>query len=92
MDEVLKSAKKQAKKNDAYRYRKQPTPARIGPGVRTNPAQVLHELGTATTLLDASPLAQVAPPLGPRPILRHAELNATRIQPEGRVQPRGGPN
>lgn len=60
VDEVLKSAKEQARKNDAYRYGKQPTPIRIGPGVRTSPAQVLHELGVATTFLDASPLAQVA--------------------------------
>ncbi|MFE9206820.1 hypothetical protein [Micromonospora sp. NPDC007230] len=60
VDEVLKYAKEHAGENDAYRYSKQPTPIPVGPGVRTSPAQVLHELGVATTLLDASPLAQVA--------------------------------
>lgn len=58
--EVLKYAKERARDNDAYLYGKQPAPVRIGPAVRTSPAQVLHELGVATTFLTASPLAQVA--------------------------------
>lgn len=58
--EVLKYAKEHARENDAYRYGKHPVPVPIGAGVRTSPAQVLHELGVATTFLTASPLAQVA--------------------------------
>jgi|GEM_PF-5701308 len=60
VQEVLRSAKEQASTNDAYRYGKNLVPVQVGPGVRTNPAKVLHELGVATTFLDASPLAQVA--------------------------------
>ncbi|MCI4066125.1 hypothetical protein MRQ36_27685 [Micromonospora sp. R77] len=58
--EVLRYAKEKAKDYEAYRYGKTPSPVRIGPAVRTSPAQVLHEVGVATTFLTASPLAQVA--------------------------------
>ncbi|MEO3777285.1 hypothetical protein ABGB16_10625 [Micromonospora sp. B11E3] len=57
---VAKSAKEQAERNDAYAYGKPPTPVRLSRPLRTSPAQVLHELGVATTFLTASPLAQVA--------------------------------
>ncbi|MFG1954427.1 hypothetical protein [Micromonospora sp. NPDC048830] len=60
VDAVEKYAKDAAEKNDAYRYGKAPVTVTIGPTVGTSPAQVLHELGVATTLLTASPLAQVA--------------------------------
>ncbi|MGC5379341.1 hypothetical protein ACPXB1_12775 [Micromonospora sp. DT68] len=58
--EVLRYAKEKAKDYEAYRYGKNPSPVRIGPPVRTSAAQVLHEVGVATTFLTASPLAQVA--------------------------------
>ncbi|MFD6636266.1 hypothetical protein ACFWDN_10635 [Micromonospora chalcea] len=58
--DVLAYAKERARDNDAYRYGKPPIPIRIGAAIRTSPAQVLHELGVATTFLTASPLAQVA--------------------------------
>ncbi|MEU8329347.1 hypothetical protein [Micromonospora sp. NPDC048839] len=58
--EVLRYAKEKARDYEAYRYGKNPSPVRIGPPVRTSPAQVLHEVGVATTFLTASPLAQVA--------------------------------
>ncbi|MEU5567596.1 hypothetical protein [Micromonospora musae] len=59
-DKVCAYAKESAGKNEAYRYGKHLTPVAVGAGVRTSPAAVLHELGVATTLLDATPLAQVA--------------------------------
>jgi hypothetical protein len=46
--------------NDAYLYGKPPTPIGSPKRLKTSPAEVLHELGMATTLLAASPLAQVA--------------------------------
>ena len=58
--EVLRYAKEKAKRHEAYRDRKAPTPVRLGGPLRTSPAQVLHELGVATTFLTASPLAHVA--------------------------------
>ncbi|MEU5948552.1 hypothetical protein ABZ793_23735 [Micromonospora sp. NPDC047465] len=60
VDAVEKYGKTAAAKNDAYRYGKAPVTVTIGPTVGTSPAHVLHELGVATTLLTASPLAQVA--------------------------------
>ncbi|MFG1716097.1 hypothetical protein [Micromonospora sp. WMMA1947] len=60
VSDVLAYAKERARDNDAYRYGKPPTWIRIGAAIRTSPAQVLHELGVATTFLTASPLAQVA--------------------------------
>lgn len=60
VDAVEKYAKDAAATNEAYRYGKAPVTVTIGPTVETTPAQVLHELGVATTLLTASPLAQVA--------------------------------
>ncbi|MFI7218862.1 hypothetical protein [Micromonospora maritima] len=60
VDAVETYAKGAAATNDAYRYGKAPSTVRIGPTVWTSPAHVLHELGVATTLLTASPLAQVA--------------------------------
>ena len=60
VDAVERYAKEASTTNDAYRYGKAPSTVTIGPTVRTSPAHVLHELGVATTLLTASPLAQVA--------------------------------
>jgi hypothetical protein len=57
---VLRSAKEQAHRNDAYAYGKPPTPIPLSKPLLTSPAEVLHELGVATTFLTASPLAQVA--------------------------------
>jgi hypothetical protein len=57
---VLEAAKEQAKRNPVYAYGKPPRPVPWLKPLSTTPAQVLHELGVATTLLTASPLAQVA--------------------------------
>ncbi|MEH0972809.1 hypothetical protein V6U77_16955 [Micromonospora sp. CPCC 205546] len=62
-EELVAEVRRQAEKvedREAYRYAKTLSPVPIGPGVRASPAQVLHELGVATTFLTASPLAQVA--------------------------------
>ncbi|MFY1702639.1 hypothetical protein ACN28G_12985 [Micromonospora sp. WMMA1923] len=54
-------AKDRSLDQEAYRYGKPLTPVNVGKGLLpTSPAQVLHALGVATTLLTASPLAQVA--------------------------------
>ncbi|MGS2617524.1 hypothetical protein ACVCAH_23820 [Micromonospora sp. LZ34] len=58
--EVLRYAKEKAGSHEAYRYGKPPTVVHVGGPLLTSPAQVLHELGVATTFLTASPLAQVA--------------------------------
>ncbi|MEH1016294.1 hypothetical protein V6U90_24705 [Micromonospora sp. CPCC 206060] len=60
VNDVLKFAKKQIERNDAYRYGKPPTPVSVPEPLLTSPAEVLHELGVATTFLGASPLAHVA--------------------------------
>ncbi|WP_406070338.1 hypothetical protein [Micromonospora sp. NBC_01638] len=61
VDDVLRYAETHAKKREAYWHHKTLTPVDVGKGgMRTTPAQVLHELGVATTLLTASPLSQVA--------------------------------
>ncbi|MEV6373595.1 hypothetical protein [Micromonospora musae] len=60
VEQVCAYARKKARENEAYRYGKSLTPIAVGAGVRTSPAEVLHELGVATTLWDATPLAQVA--------------------------------
>jgi len=59
-NEVLQVAKELAKRNPMYAYGKPPRPVPWSKPLVTSPAQVLHELGVATTLLTASPLAQVA--------------------------------
>lgn len=58
--EVLRYATAKSDEREAYRYGKKPTPIWIGKPIRTSPAEVLHELGVATTLVTASPLALVA--------------------------------
>ncbi|WP_327035633.1 hypothetical protein [Micromonospora ureilytica] len=61
VDDVLRYATTHAKTREAYWHHKTLTPVDVGSGgIRTTPAQVLHELGVATTLLTASPLSQVA--------------------------------
>ncbi|MBQ0978111.1 hypothetical protein [Micromonospora sp. M61] len=61
VDDVLRYAETHAKTREAYWHHKTLTPVDVGKGgMRTSPAQVLHELGVATTLLTASPLSQVA--------------------------------
>ncbi|MFI7605862.1 hypothetical protein ACIBTV_12135 [Micromonospora sp. NPDC049366] len=61
VDDVLRYAETHAKTRQAYWHHKRLTPVDVGKGgMRTTPAQVLHELGVATTLLTASPLSQVA--------------------------------
>ncbi|RAO63876.1 hypothetical protein [Micromonospora saelicesensis] len=61
VDDVLRYAETHAKTREAYWHHKRLTPVDVGKGgMRTTPAQVLHELGVATTLLTASPLSQVA--------------------------------
>ncbi|MFG1893454.1 hypothetical protein ACGFIP_05550 [Micromonospora zamorensis] len=61
VDDVLQYAATHAKKREAYWHHKTLTPVDVGTGgLRTTPAEVLHELGVATTLLTASPLSQVA--------------------------------
>src|SRR3954468_22206291 len=57
---VLAEQKIQALRNEIYAYGKPPTPISMGKPLATSPARVLHELGVATTLITASPLAQVA--------------------------------
>ncbi|MFC4019155.1 hypothetical protein ACFOW4_14555 [Micromonospora sp. GCM10011542] len=58
---MLRYAETHAKTREAYWHHKTLTPVDVGRGgMRTTPAQVLHELGVATTLLTASPLSQVA--------------------------------
>lgn len=59
-DDVLKEQKIQALRNEIYAYGKAPKPISMGKPLITSPAQVLHELGVATTLITASPMAQVA--------------------------------
>jgi hypothetical protein len=58
--QVAAETKVQAEKNDVYAYGKAPKPVSMGKPLTTSPAQVLHELGVATTLITASPMAQVA--------------------------------
>lgn len=58
--EVLRYAARNSDEREAYRYGKKPTSIWIGKPIRTSPAEVLHELGVATTLGTASPLALVA--------------------------------
>ncbi|MFG1866991.1 hypothetical protein [Micromonospora arborensis] len=61
VDDVLRYAETHAKTREAYWHHKRLTPVDVGAGgMQTTPAQVLHELGVATTLLTASPLSQVA--------------------------------
>lgn len=61
VDDVLRYAETHAKTREAYWHHKRLTPVDVGTGgLRTTPAEVLHELGVATTLLTASPLSQVA--------------------------------
>ncbi|MEV4481698.1 hypothetical protein [Micromonospora coxensis] len=61
LTDVLAYAETHAKKREAYWHHKRLTQVDVGRGgLRTSPAQVLHELGVATTLLTASPLSQVA--------------------------------
>ncbi|MET8318495.1 hypothetical protein [Micromonospora sp. NPDC005189] len=60
-DQLVDDVLRYAKTREAYRHHKTLTPVDVGKGgMRTSPAQVLHELGVATTLLTASPLSQVA--------------------------------
>lgn len=59
---VANEARKLAAKNPAYHFHKPLVPVQIGfpGGLATTPAEVLHELGVATTLFTRSPFADVA--------------------------------
>lgn len=57
---VHKKACKAAETNDAYSYRKRPTAMPYAHCTRTSPAQVLHELGVATTFFTHPPFAEIA--------------------------------
>lgn len=57
---VKEAVAKLAERNPMYGHGKQPRPVPGLKPLKTTPARVLHELGVATTLLTASPLAQVA--------------------------------
>ncbi|BCL12372.1 hypothetical protein [Micromonospora sagamiensis] len=60
VDYVDAAAQKLGEKSEAFAYRKKLLPVRPPLPLTTTPAEVLHELGMATTFLGASPLAQVA--------------------------------
>ena len=58
--DVHRAAKERSVKDSAYRYRKKPTAMASAHCPRTTPAQVLHELGTATTFFRQPAFADVA--------------------------------
>lgn len=58
--EVHRRAKKAARSNEAYSYRKKPKVMPYAHCPRTSPAQVLHELGVATTYFNQPPFAEIA--------------------------------
>ncbi|MFE0592652.1 hypothetical protein [Micromonospora echinospora] len=60
VDHVDAAAQKLGEKNPAFAYRKKLLPVRPPLPLTTTAAELLHELGVATTFLGASPLAQVA--------------------------------
>lgn len=57
---VNRRAKEAARNNEAYVYRKKPTVMPYAHCPRTSPAQVLHELGVATTFFSQPPFAEIA--------------------------------
>ncbi|MCZ7422966.1 hypothetical protein O7605_26025 [Verrucosispora sp. WMMA2121] len=57
---VRKCVEQERRRRGTYLPGKSLTPVLLGQPFRTSAAEVLHELGVATTFLDAAPLAQVA--------------------------------
>ena len=59
-DAVHRRAKEKSVKDSAYLYRRRPRAMASAHCPRTAPAQVLHELGTATTFFSQPPFADIA--------------------------------